>query len=129
MLDTATEFETNINFVKINSGPPLIYLSQKVIKDLNTDQSYTYQICQAIKTGDLPIRLAMMEIGPVCHSRWLTKVLQFCRIWVSNHGLTCTNLENLKIIVNFIVSVYIPNWFNIKVNQVGLRDLDMSCIS
>ena len=27
MLDTATEIEINTNFVKINLGPPLIYLS------------------------------------------------------------------------------------------------------
>ena len=49
MLDTATEIEINTNFVKINLGP-LIYLSQKIIKDLSTDQSYVSQICQAIKT-------------------------------------------------------------------------------
>ena len=45
----------------------------------------------------------MVEIGPVCHTRWLTTALLFCRIWVSNYALTGTNLENLKIIVNFIV--------------------------
>lgn len=117
MLDTATEIEINSNFTKIDLGPPLIYLSQEIIKDLSTDQSYAYQICQAIKTGVLPNRLAMLEIGPVCHSRWLTTSLRFCRIWVSNHGLTGENLENLRMIVNFIVSVYIPNWFNIKVKS------------
>ena len=56
MLHTATEIEINTNFVKINLGPPLIYLSQKIVNDLSTDQSYAYQIFQAIKTGDLPIR-------------------------------------------------------------------------
>ena len=60
------------------------------------------------------IRLEMLEIGPVCYSRWLTTALQLCRIWLSNNGLTGTNLENLKIIVNFIKFIVI-SLTNLKV--------------
>lgn len=42
---TEIETEIEINFTIINLGPPLIYLSQEIIKDLSTDQSYAYQIC------------------------------------------------------------------------------------
>ena len=59
----------------------------------------------------------MLEIGPVCHSRWLTTELRFCRIWVSLHGLSAINLQNLTWIAEFIVGVYFPNWFNIKVKS------------
>ena len=60
----------------------------------------------------------MLEIGPVNHSRWLTTACRFLRLWVSKHRLKVgKNLTNLKLIVEFIVGVYIPNWFNIKVRH------------
>ena len=117
MLDTATELEINPNFTKITVGPPLIYLPEDVSKDLSTDQFYGYMMVNAIRTGVLPERLAHLEIGPVCHSRWLTTALRFLRIWISKHGLKGKKLQNLKMIVEFIVGVYMPNWFNIKVKN------------
>ena len=117
MLDTATELEINPNFTKITVGPPLIQLSDEVIKDLSTDQFYGYMMSNAIRTGVLPERLAHLEIGPVCHSRWLTTALRFLRIWISKHGLKGKKLQNLRMIVEFIVGVYLPNWFNIKVKH------------
>ena len=71
----------------------------------------------AIKTGKVPESLAQSEIGPVNHSRWLTTGTRICRIYVSQHGLSKENTKKLKIIVDFIIGVYIPNWFNIKVNH------------
>jgi hypothetical protein len=117
MLNSATSLEINPRFTKIDIGPALIVLSPEVINGLSTDQSYAYRITKAIKSGDLPQQLAMLEIGPVCHSRWLTTALRFCRIWVSQHGLYGINLQNLTWIVEYIVGVYIPNWFNIKVKS------------
>ena len=61
--------------------------------------------------------MAHLEIGPVSHSRWLTTALRFLRIWISRHGLKGRQLQNLKLIVEFIVGVYMPNWFNVKVNH------------
>ena len=58
-----------------------------------------------------------MELGPVSDSRRLTTACRFCRIWVSAHGLKSKNLINLRMIVEFIVGVYFPNWFNIKVKH------------
>ena len=73
---------------------------------------------KAVKIGVLPERLAMLEIGPVNHSRWLTTACRFLRLWVSQHGLKVgKTFNNLRLIVNFIVGVYIPNWFKIKVKH------------
>ena len=117
MLDSATELDINPDFTRITIGPDLPQLSAKVIKDLSTDQSYCYRIANAIRTGVLPKDLAMLEIGPVSHSRWLTTALRFMRIWVSKHNLKGKNLKNLRMIVEFCIGVYIVNWFNIKINH------------
>ena len=119
LLNNATDLEINPGYMKVcESAPPLIYLSPDIIKDLSTDQSYAYQIVTSIKTGVLPKRLSLLEIGPVCHSRWLTTALRFCRIWVSKHGIG-ENLNKLRLIVEYIVGVYVPNWFNIKIKLGG----------
>lgn len=117
MLNSATELDINPDFPKICIGPQLPQLNDEVIKTLSTDQSYGYRILSAIRTGVLPRDLAMLEIGPVSHSRWLTTGLRFMRIWVSKHNLEGENLENLKKIVEYCVGVYMINWFNIKINS------------
>ena len=117
MLDTATELEVNPKFTKIVVGPPPLALDEQVISDLSTDQFYAYLMIKAIRSGVLPARLANLEIGPVSHARWLTTALRFCRIWISKHGLRGKLLQNLRLIIEFIVGVYIPNWFNVKVKH------------
>ncbi|ESO12359.1 hypothetical protein HELRODRAFT_158868 [Helobdella robusta] len=117
MLDDAIDLEINPNFIRITFGPPLIELKQSLIDDLSTDQYYGYMIVNAIRSGVVPDRLANLQIGPVCHSRWLTTALRCCRLWVSNHCLKDMPLRNLKMIVEFIVGVFMPNWFNIKVKH------------
>ena len=44
--------------MKITVGHPLISLSEKLIRDLSTDQYYGYMIVSAIRSGELPQRLA-----------------------------------------------------------------------
>lgn len=117
MLDSATDLDINADFPVVCVGPPLPQLSTSVIKDLSTDQSYGYRIVNAIRTGVVEKDFGMLEIGPVSHSRWLTTALRFMRIWISKHGLKGKNLENLKMIVEFCVGVYMPNWFNIKIHS------------
>src|SRR6218665_1135084 len=96
---------------------PLLQLSDDVVKDLSTNQAYGYRITQAIKTGELPADLALLKIGPVSHSRWLTTANRFCRIYVSKHGLSGKTLINLRLIVEYIVGIYYPCLFNIKVKH------------
>ena len=57
------------------------------------------------------------EIGPICESRWLTKANRLSRMWVSKHGLSKKNVQKLKLIIEFVIGVYMPNWFNIKVKH------------
>lgn len=95
MLDTATELEINPSFTKLSVGEPLIPLTESVIMDLSTDQAYGYRITQAIRTGEISSNIALLEIGPVSHSRWLTTANRLCRIWVSKHRLEGKNLRTL----------------------------------
>lgn len=117
LLDSVTELDINPNFPRISVGPPLIKLSDKVIQDLSTDQHYGYKIVCAVRDGVLPARIALLEIGPVNHSRWLTTANRLLRLWVSKHGLKGKNLKNLRFIVEFIIGVYYPCWFKVKVNH------------
>lgn len=82
-------------------------LPEEVVRDLNTDQSYAYHIAQAIRSREVPQSLALMESEPVSHSRWLTTALCFCRIWISKYELKGQVLKNLKLIVNYIIGVYL----------------------
>ena len=70
---------------------------------------------KAIRLGELPEDLGALEIGSVNHSRWLTTANRFLRMYCSDHGFKGKNLCNLKLIVQFIVGVYYPMWFRIKV--------------
>ena len=62
-------------------------------------------------------RLQDLEIGKVCHSRWLTTACRLLRLWISKHDLPKKAVKNLRLIVEFVVGVYMPNWFNIKVKH------------
>ena len=120
-LSSVTELPVNKNFKTITVGSDLIELNDDILKDLSTDQKYAYEIVQAIRTGNLSARLFNLEIGPVCHSRWNTMANRFCRMWVSKHGFKGKAAKNLKLIVEYIVGVYYPTWFNYKVRNSWLQ--------
>lgn len=109
------------SFKKIDVGPNLIDLSPEVVKDLSTDQKQFYKRCKAAKTGILPREVALCKSGNVVHSRWLTTAETFLELWESNHGLEGELYDRLEKIVTFIVSVYGPMWFNIKVKHSWLE--------
>ena len=117
LLDNVTDFEIDPNFTKIDVGPPLIKLSDEVIQDLSTDQHYGYMITCAIRNGVVPAKLGFLEPGPVNHSRWNTTASRICRLYVSKHGLKGNTLRSLKKLVEFIVGVYFPCWFQAKVQN------------
>ena len=78
--------------------------------DLSTDQSFLYDMCQAISKGQCLDELARRDPGAISHSRWLTAANRMLRLYVS----TCNPSENLKILVTYIIKVYAPVWFAIK---------------
>ena len=122
MLDTVTELITNRNFETVILGESLITLPVKILKDLSTDQAYGYRIVTAIRTGVLPENLINLEIGPVSHSRWLTTANRFWSFWFYFYFLTEKNFKNLSLIIEFIVGVYYPCWFQVKVKHFWLDE-------
>lgn len=116
-LDGVINLGINSKFKPITIGSPLIELDEDIIADLSTDQKYGYRMVNAIRAGTVPVDLANLDIGPVNHSRWLTTANRFLRLYVCKHGFTGKNLSNLKLIVEFIIGVYYPMWFNAKVKH------------
>ena len=55
------------------------------------------------------------------HSRWLTTANRLLRLWVSKHRLNRKNSNNLRFIVEFIIAVYYPHLFKVKVKHSGIE--------
>ena len=47
----------------------------------------------------------------------MTSANRILRLWVSKHQLKGKDLKNLTLLVEFIIGVYYPCWFNIKVKH------------
>jgi len=77
---------------------------------LSKDQRYLHDIAVAIAAGYCSLDLANRDPGPISHSRWLTTANRFLRLYVSSE----TPTENLSNIVTYIMTVYVPLWFEIK---------------
>lgn len=117
---TQLPIKENINALLIGEG--LINLPTEVINDLSADQYYGYRMVHAIQSGIIPKDLVFLEVGPICHSRWLTTANRFLRLWISVHGLADEAvITNLKRIIEFIMGVYYPMWFRIKVQNDWLN--------
>ena len=115
MLPLVSDMERNFSFSALQEKEPVVNLDEDIVKELSTDQKYSHRIMKAIHTGNLDMDLACMSPGTICHSRWLTTANTFCLMWVSKHGLKGKLLTRLRDIVSFIVQVYYPCWFKIKV--------------
>ena len=81
--------------------------------DLSTDQKYLLSIYRAISSGEVSDSLALLKPGNIVLSRWLTTANRLLRLYVS----TSSPSENFKMIVLFIMKVYVPTWLEIKCNQ------------
>ena len=121
LLKKVERMRPNFEFEKIEVGPGLIELPESVISDLSTDQNLLYQRCRATITGVLPRDVALRKAGKIVHSRWLTMALTLIEMWQSEHGLEGELLDRLRVLVTFIVSVYCPMWFQIKVKHSWLE--------
>lgn len=84
-LSSVTDLPINSKFAPITVGSDFIELLEAVLNDLSRDQKYGYKMVQAIRKGHVPADLALVEIGPVNHSRWLTTANRFLRLYVSQH--------------------------------------------
>jgi hypothetical protein len=81
--------------------------------DLSTDQKLLLDFCKAIAEGYWPEELARRTPGPISHARWLTKAIRILRLYVSTDNPS----DNLKDLAGFVIKVYAPMWFHIKVNS------------
>ena len=117
IVDKVTNFRVKDKIPKLNVKIDLIELREDVRKSLSQDQKYLYDITCAIKSGYFPQSLKDRAIGGHDHARWLNLANRLCRAWCSEHPLPPNAVTNLKLLVGFIVGVYSPLWFEIKVKH------------
>lgn len=100
-----------VKFEKIET--PLSDLDESVWKDLSQDQQLLYRWTKAIASGEVPQKLAGTVIGGINHSRWLTLGDRLEELYT----VTPNPSPGLKRVVQYIVQVYAPSWFQIKANN------------
>jgi hypothetical protein len=115
LIGKATSFKVKDSIVKIEFPNAIIELDSEVVKSLSDDQKYLYKITHAINAGVFPENLKSKEIGPHSHARWLNFANRICLLWCSEIVLSVEETYNLQLLVEFIVGVYAPLWFEIKV--------------
>ena len=120
LLKTTSNMGINYNFEPITLGPGIIDLPEEIVNDLSKDQYLIYQRAQAVRSGNLTRDLALRKGGSLAHSRWLTFASELLIMWMSDHDLSGELYERLRIVVTYIVSLYVPMWFRIKVHHSWL---------
>ena len=121
MLAKVQDMEPNFDFKRIDMGPEVIKLREEVVRDLSRDQKVLYQRWCAVRSGVLTRDVALCKSGPIVHSRWVTTAETFIEMYQSDHGLEGELLQRLETIVTYIVTVYCPMWFEIKVKHSWLE--------
>lgn len=101
-----------VKFRRIASNLPPLRHGFKT-DELSTDQRYLYEMCEAISSGVCDEALSERNPGNISHARWLTLSNNCLRLYVG----TLKPTEELKQIVTYIVKVYAPAWFTIKINH------------
>lgn len=95
-----------VTFLPIENNLPL--LEDKM--DLSTDQKYLLDMCIVVSSGNYSLDLSLRNPGKLAHSRWLILANRVLRLYVATENPT----DNLKTLAEYIVKVYAPVWFNIK---------------
>lgn len=96
-----------VPFDKIDADLPVV-----VLNDLSNDQKYLWQMCEAISKGECSLALSKRNPGALNHSRWITTANRLLRLYVASHEPS----TNLKHLVIYIMRVYSPVWFSIKMH-------------
>ena len=115
--DDVHEFEFNEKFQVIETPFPLREMPPHVINDLSTDQNYSYRVARMLITGEIDWDLIHLMIGKLTHSRWGTTANRLARLWMSKHGLTGEDYQNLRAIVTVCVCLTFHMWFEIKTDS------------
>ena len=85
-------------------------MTEEVRIKLSKDQEYLYTICTVIATKTIPDGFQNRKCGPLNHARWVTMACRICRLYIGSVNPSC----ELEMLVNFIVTNYALNWFDIK---------------
>ena len=117
MLSRVNTMSRKSSFEAITGTEELIELPEKVVKNMSTDSSLSYQLLVALRTGELRSELANRKCGNIVHSRWLTTGQSLIMLYMSNHDLTGETLRKFNLIVNFVANVYLPMFYEIKVKH------------
>lgn len=84
---------------------------------LRADQRYLYLMVVAVNNGVCDEALASLKPGPLSTARWLTTASRILRLYVTKRHPP----EILKKLAEFIVKVYAPFWFLIKVKPGAIH--------
>ena len=112
--------EPVVGFKAVEGRMPLV--PDFVKKDLSRDQLLAYRWGHAVQSGDVPDDLVGQTIGPLCHSRWLTRGVRT----LARFARTKKPTKKFLRIVAFILNFYLPGWFMVKMRphiQDGARNL------
>ena len=93
------------------SSPHFPYLPEEVVENLSWDQYLLYRFVQAIVIGEWDDDLAMLQPGPLCHSRWLTltQIMLCLYVRITRPILFCP-----RRLTTDVIMFYAPSWFRIK---------------
>ena len=69
-------------------------------------------MCEAISKGECSLALSKKTPGVQNPSRWLTMANKFLRLYVASEDPSM----NLKHLVTYVMTVYLPVWFSIKMH-------------
>ena len=112
-------------------------LPDEAIENLSSDQYYALLMCQGVMKGIADTDLKYLEVGGLCHSRWLTLGCRILRYYVSKSkpSRNCWDLFSMWFCVKlhnritegskhfFYMLRLISNFSNAVVNDVGVKVL------
>ena len=88
-------------------------LPDEVVKKLSWDQKVLYRHVQAVQSGVISPQLARVEIGPLCHARWITFQSRILRLFMTA-GVPSNLLPKLRKLACYIINIYFPMHMDIK---------------
>ena len=94
----------------------VVEVSENVMKELSTDQIYLLKVCLAVQQGYSSDHVSFLQNampGNLNHSRRLTKANRIVRLYMSKQDPS----KPLQRITKFILNVYAPSWFIIKLHS------------
>ena len=114
ILPRVEELDWTDKFEKVQVGQGIPELSEEIASDLSSDQRMLYLAFVSIWNGQIRIELYNLSPGPISHSRWLTLCLRILILYMKSHRLKGKNKANLLLLVQFLMSNYVPMWFACK---------------